>query len=80
MLSKIFLYAHGGSGNHGCEAIVRATARILQGNELYLISSKPEEDRYYGFPPLSGFCEGLRRAEAAQGLHPHGKAPVSGGL
>lgn len=48
MLPKIFLYAHGGSGNHGCEAIVRATARILQGNELYLISSRPDEDRYYG--------------------------------
>ena len=48
MLPKIFLYAHGGSGNHGCEAIVRATARILQGNELYLISSRPDEDRRYG--------------------------------
>ena len=47
-MSRIFLYAHGGSGNHGCEAIVRATAHILQGNELFLISSKPEEDRRYG--------------------------------
>lgn len=47
-MSRIFLYAHGGSGNHGCEAIVRATARILEGNELFLISSRPEEDRHYG--------------------------------
>ena len=47
-MSRIFLYAHGGSGNHGCEAIVRATASILEGNELFLISSRPEEDRRYG--------------------------------
>ena len=47
-MSRIFLYAHGGSGNHGCEAIVRSTARILEGNELFLISSNPEEDRRYG--------------------------------
>lgn len=49
-MSRIFMYAHGGSGNHGCEAIVRATARILAGNELFLISSRPEEDRLYGIP------------------------------
>ena len=47
-MPKFFFYAHGGSGNHGCEAIVRASARILGGNELFLISSKPEEDRQYG--------------------------------
>lgn len=47
-MSRIFLYAHGGSGNHGCEAIVRSTAHILGSNEIYLISSKPEEDRRYG--------------------------------
>lgn len=47
-MPKIIMYAHGGSGNHGCEAIVRATARILDGNELLLISSNPEEDRRYG--------------------------------
>lgn len=49
-MSKIILYAHGGSGNHGCEAIVRSTADILAGNELFLISSTPEEDRRYGIP------------------------------
>ena len=24
------LYAHGGSGNHGCEAIVRTTVKMLE--------------------------------------------------
>ena len=47
-MSNIILYAHGGSGNHGCEAIVRATARLLHGHDLTLISSNPEEDRRYG--------------------------------
>lgn len=51
-MSRLFLYAHGGSGNHGCEAIVRSTAKIL-GIKPILISSNPEEDRYYG---LHEFC------------------------
>ena len=50
-MSKIFMYAHGGSGNHGCEAIVRSTAGILSGltqDKLVLLSSRPEEDLKYG--------------------------------
>lgn len=27
---KLVLYPHGGSGNHGCEAIVRSTCKITQ--------------------------------------------------
>ena len=27
---KIVLYGNGGSGNHGCEAIVRGTFELLQ--------------------------------------------------
>lgn len=52
-MSNIYLYAHGGSGNHGCEAIVRATADILRGHALHLISSNPEEDRQYGISALA---------------------------
>lgn len=51
-MKKVFLYAHGGSGNHGCEAIVRGTADILSGNQITLITSKPEEDRKYGVDAL----------------------------
>lgn len=51
-MSNIFLYAHGGSGNHGCEAIVRATTEILNGHKVTLISSKPEEDKVYGIDTL----------------------------
>lgn len=51
-MENIFLYAHGGSGNHGCEAIVRSTINLLNRNDITLISSKPEEDKYYGLDKL----------------------------
>lgn len=46
MGKKIF-YAHAGAGNHGCEAIVRASAGIL-GEDIALYSARPEEDAKYG--------------------------------
>ena len=61
-MRRIFLYAHGGSGNHGCEAIVRATAKILKNEELCLISSKPEEDLRYG---LGEICEIIKDTSAS---------------
>ena len=44
---RLLLYPHGGSGNHGCEAIVRATAQ-LTGADLILASSSPDDDLFYG--------------------------------
>lgn len=49
---KIILYPHGGSGNHGCEAIVRATKKIIGCNETSLFSSRTEEDFKYGVDKL----------------------------
>lgn len=49
-MSKFVLYAHGGSGNHGCEALVRTTSKIINntfGEYPKVISSNPEEDRTY---------------------------------
>lgn len=54
-MAKIWMYAHGGSGNHGCEAIVRSTYDILSDlcrDKMFLISSKPEEDAEYGLHEL----------------------------
>ena len=51
-MSNIFLYAHGGSGNHGCEAIVRSTIKILKDPAVTLISSCPAQDRKYGVDQL----------------------------
>ena len=41
------LYGHGGSGNHGCEAIVRSTVAML-GEGVTLLSNHPEQDLHYG--------------------------------
>lgn len=43
----ICLYNHGGSQNHGCEALVRSTADIL-GCQVKLFSQHPEQDKKYG--------------------------------
>lgn len=44
---NLLLYPHGGSGNHGCEAIVRSTAKLSKAS-LVLASSATEEDLQYG--------------------------------
>ena len=43
---KIILYPHGGSANHGCEAIVRSTVKIIN-YPITLFSSRKEEDYKY---------------------------------
>lgn len=49
-MSKVWMYAHGGSGNHGCEAIVRSTLKLLKDIDLEksLFSMRPDEDEKYG--------------------------------
>ena len=42
----IKLYAHGGSQNHGCEAIVRSTCSML-GNNITLYSNDIQQDLEY---------------------------------
>lgn len=44
---KYTMYSHGGSANHGCEAIVRATASMLGGDGL-LVSCNVFDDKKYG--------------------------------
>ena len=51
-MKKFFLYGHNGSGNHGCEAIVRSTCKILREEfgdvDITLASGNTNEDREYG--------------------------------
>ena len=50
MNKNIILYGHGGSCNHGCEAIIRSLAKILEHYGLKsgeLMSLKPKEDEKY---------------------------------
>ena len=44
------MYVHGGSKNHGCEAIVRSTAQLLKLdlNQSILLSYNCSEDLQYG--------------------------------
>lgn len=46
------LYAHTGSGNHGCEALVRSTAKIL-GCRPIVYTTGYEEDIRYGLDALA---------------------------
>lgn len=48
------MYAHDGSGNHGCEALVRSTAGLLDVDKarLVLVSERPEQDIYYGIDQI----------------------------
>lgn len=48
MYTKIVLYNHGGSGNHGCEALLRSITKLINAPEkIALLSSHPEEDYRY---------------------------------
>lgn len=49
----IIFYAHGGSDNHGCEAIIRGTCENLPGKKI-LYSSNAKADKMYG---VDNICE-----------------------
>ena len=57
-MKKFFLYGHNGSGNHGCEAIVRSTCKILREGfgdvDITLASGNTSEDREYGLDKVTG--------------------------
>lgn len=45
---KVALYTHGGSGNHGCEALVRTISALTKNlGDVYVFSKEPEEDKKY---------------------------------
>lgn len=41
-----YFYAHTGSGNHGCEALVRSTAKLLGGKPILYSTGSEEDIRY----------------------------------
>lgn len=50
-MKDVLMYCHKGSGNHGCEAIIRGTMNVLNntGNFKYtLVSENPSQDIEYG--------------------------------
>lgn len=53
---KLTLYPHGGSGNHGCEAIVRSTAKLTP-VQMTLFSNTRSEDQKYGLQDICDLCD-----------------------
>lgn len=53
-MKKYILYAHDGSGNHGCEALVRSTVSLLgtDPEHTVVVTERPEEDEKYGVAQL----------------------------
>lgn len=46
-MKKYILFPHGGSGNHGCEAIVRTTTGMMKDKSVALFSTGIGEDQKY---------------------------------
>ncbi|AKG33409.1 polysaccharide pyruvyl transferase family protein [Paenibacillus durus] len=59
---KIMMFAHGGSLNRGCEAIVRSSAQMIKENisgaRVFLASEQPHTDR--AIPDLDGIYDGSK--------------------
>lgn len=64
-MNKIYLYQHGGAGNHGCEAIVRSVKKILN-KEMDLISFRLNDDEKYG---LSEIVNNIYSVEYPSGIN-----------
>ncbi len=60
-MTRFVLYYHGGSRNHGCEAIVRSTQKVLDCKNTVLFSSSVDEDAFYGVNDIIALQEDMNR-------------------
>ena len=67
---KTVMYVHGGSENHGCEAIVRTTVEILKNKDSFptLLSYNRQEDIKYNLEEI---------VEIVQEIQPINKKSIS---
>lgn len=65
---KLVMYLHGGSGNHGCEAIINSTCHMLEEIPKLLVTNSEEEDRRYSLEPL---CDILQERKIAEHFFAH---------
>lgn len=72
--AQYLYYYHGGSGNHGCEALVRTITELcgIDKNNLGVYSYRPEQDREFGILNFSSFIKKsyLNANEVPQYLSP----------
>lgn len=60
-MGEIFLYNHGGSANHGCEALVRSICILMQQkNKIKLLSEAPQQDFHYGLQEVADIQPGMQ--------------------
>ncbi len=63
-MKKIMLYQHGGSFNHGCEALATTISkeikRVNPKSEVYLCSHHPEQDEMYNIKSIDKVLESKR--------------------
>lgn len=65
---RLVMYLHGGSGNHGCEAIVNSTCHMLEEIPKLLVTNSEREDRFYSVEPL---CDILQERKIAEHFFAH---------
>lgn len=68
MNDRIVMYLHGGSGNHGCEAIINSTCHMLEDIPKLLVTNSEKEDRTYSLEPL---CDILQERKIAEHFLAH---------
>lgn len=65
---RLIMYLHGGSGNHGCEAIVNSTCHMIEDIPKLLVTNSEKEDRLYSVAPL---CDILQERKIAEHFFAH---------
>lgn len=68
MNEQIVMYLHGGSGNHGCEAIINSTCHMIEELPKLLVTNSEQEDKKYSLAPL---CDILQERKIAEHFFAH---------
>lgn len=59
--ARFLFFAHGGSYNHGCEALIRSTAAIFKSEfgetDITVASTRPEQDIEYDIPYVDRYIQ-----------------------
>lgn len=65
---RLVMYLHGGSGNHGCEAIVNSTCHMIEDIPKLLVTNSEKEDKNYS---LALLCDILQERKIAEHFFAH---------
>lgn len=57
-MADYFIYNHGGSGNHGCEALVRTVSKLF-GGAIPIYSESPQQDIRYGLNEIGSMVPAM---------------------